>query len=100
MLTSLEWQTLEQQRRISRLVMMYKIQHQLLDIDRDLYLVPGDFGVVYHIRASALTPQLIAVRHLGFPIGIENRSFVEYLPMIITGQFGFNCPSGFREEAF
>jgi hypothetical protein len=24
----------------------------------------------------------------------------EDLPMIITGQFGFNCPSGFREEAF
>jgi hypothetical protein len=22
------------------------------------------------------------------------------LPMIIPGQFGFNCPSGFREEAF
>jgi hypothetical protein len=42
MLTSLEWQTLEQRRRISRLVMMYKIQHQLLDIDRDLYLIPGD----------------------------------------------------------
>ena len=36
MLTSLEWQTLEQRRRISRLVMMYKIQHQLVDIDRDL----------------------------------------------------------------
>ena len=29
-------------RRISRLVMMYKIQHQLVDIDRDLYLRPGD----------------------------------------------------------
>jgi hypothetical protein len=42
MLTSLEWQTLEQRRRISRLVMMYKIQNQLLDIDRDLYLIPGD----------------------------------------------------------
>ena len=42
MLTSLEWQTLEQRRRISRLVMMYKIQHQLVDIDRDLYLRPGD----------------------------------------------------------
>ena len=42
MLTSLEWQTLEQRRRISRLVMMYKIQHQLLDMDRDLYLRPGD----------------------------------------------------------
>ena len=42
MLRSLEWQTLEQRRRISRLVMMYKIQHQLVDIDRDLYLRPGD----------------------------------------------------------
>jgi hypothetical protein len=26
--------------------------------------------------------------------------FVENLPMIIPGQFGFNCPSDFREEAF
>jgi hypothetical protein len=25
---------------------------------------------------------------------------VEDLPMIIPGQFGFNCPSGFREEVF
>jgi hypothetical protein len=40
------------------------------------------------------------LRHLGFPIGIKNRNFVEDLPMIIPGQFGFNCPSGFREEAF
>ena len=38
--------------------------------------------------------------HLGFPIGIKNIYFVEDLPMIIPGQFGFNCPSGFREEAF
>jgi hypothetical protein len=37
--------------------------------------------------------------HLGFPIGIKNRNFVEDLPMIIPGQFGFNYPSGFREEA-
>jgi hypothetical protein len=36
--------------------------------------------------------------HLGFPIGIKNRKFVEDLPIIIPGQFGFNCPSGFREE--
>jgi hypothetical protein len=34
--------------------------------------------------------------HFGFPIGIKNIKFVEDLPMIITGQFGFNCPSGFR----
>jgi hypothetical protein len=33
-------------------------------------------------------------------IGIKNRNFVEDLPMIMPGQFGFNCPSGFREEAF
>jgi hypothetical protein len=31
--------------------------------------------------------------HLGFPIGIKNRKFVEELPMIIPGQIGFNCPS-------
>jgi hypothetical protein len=31
---------------------------------------------------------------------IDNRNFVAELPMIIPGQFGFNCPSGFREEAF
>jgi hypothetical protein len=31
---------------------------------------------------------------------IKNTNFVEDLPMIIPGQFGFNCPSGFREEAF
>jgi hypothetical protein len=28
--------------------------------------------------------------HLGFPIGIKNINFVEDLPMIIPGQFGFN----------
>jgi hypothetical protein len=38
--------------------------------------------------------------HLGFPIHIKNITFVEDLPMIIPGQFGFNFPSGFREEAF
>jgi hypothetical protein len=38
--------------------------------------------------------------HLGFPIGIKNRNFVQDLPMIIPGQFGFNCPSGLGEEAF
>jgi hypothetical protein len=37
--------------------------------------------------------------HLGFPIGIKKNT-VEDLPMIIPGQFGFNYPSGFREEAF
>jgi hypothetical protein len=30
----------------------------------------------------------------------KKQKFVEDFPMIIPGQFGFNCPSGFREEAF
>jgi hypothetical protein len=38
--------------------------------------------------------------YLGFLIGIKNRNFVDDLPMIIPGQIGFNCPSGFREEVF
>jgi hypothetical protein len=42
-------------------------------------------------NASSLKP---------LPIGIKKRNFVEDLPMMIHGQFGFNFPSGFREEAF
>jgi hypothetical protein len=38
--------------------------------------------------------------HLGFPIDIKSIHVVEDLPIIIPGQLGFNCPSGFREEAF
>jgi hypothetical protein len=34
------------------------------------------------------------------PNCIKNMKFVEVLPMIFPGQFGFNCPRGFREEAF
>jgi hypothetical protein len=37
---------------------------------------------------------------LDFRSDIKKRKFVEDLPMIIPGQFGFNCPNGFREEAF
>jgi hypothetical protein len=37
--------------------------------------------------------------HLGFLIGIKNTHLVEDLPMIIPGQFGFNYPSGFREDS-
>jgi hypothetical protein len=42
----------------------------------------------------------MAAGHLGFLIGIKTMKFLEDLPMIIHGQFGFNCLSGFREEAF
>jgi hypothetical protein len=36
--------------------------------------------------------------HLGFPIGIKNSNLVKDLPMIIHWQFGFNCPTGFKEQ--
>jgi hypothetical protein len=37
---------------------------------------------------------------IGNPRWLPPQDFVEDLPMIIPGQFGFNCPSGFREEAY
>ena len=37
---------------------------------------------------------------LDFRSAYKTESSVEDLPMIISGQFGFNCPSGFRDEAF
>jgi hypothetical protein len=45
-----------------------------------------------------LFPAVVAI--LDFRSAIKNTHFVEDLPMIIPGQFGFNYPSGFREEAF
>jgi hypothetical protein len=38
-------------------------------------------------------PSWISDRH-------KKQKFVEDLPMIIPGQFGFNCPSGFREGVY
>jgi hypothetical protein len=46
----------------------------------------------------SLCPAVAAI--LDFGSTLKNRKFVEDFPMIIPGQFGFNCPSGFREEAF
>ena len=45
-----------------------------------------------------LCPAVAAI--LNFRSAKKTRNFVEDLPMIIPGQFGFNYPSGFREEAF
>jgi hypothetical protein len=56
--------------------------------------------VLYKVSVFYADPMFCSGGHLGFSIGIKNRNFVEYLPMIIPRQFGFNCPSGFREEAF
>ena len=51
-----------------------------------------------YIFCSDMKFKMLAI--LNFRSASKNRNFVEDLPMIIPGQFGFNCPSGFREEAF
>jgi hypothetical protein len=38
--------------------------------------------------------------HPGFPIGIKNTHFVEELPMIIPGQFGFNYKVLYKVSVF
>jgi hypothetical protein len=47
-----------------------------------------------------LKPNCTVAAILNFRSPLKNRNFVGDLPMITPGQFGFNCPSGFREEAF
>jgi hypothetical protein len=42
MITSLGWQSLRQRRQNSRLCMLYNIQHNLIDINRDLYIRHND----------------------------------------------------------
>jgi hypothetical protein len=56
--------------------------------------------VLYKLCVFCSDMKFKMASHLGFPIGIKNQKIAEDLPMIIPGQFGFNCPSGFREEAF
>jgi hypothetical protein len=87
-------------------------------------IIPGQFGKLYMnvhwlvlykfyvfcsdmkfkmaaMAGLSLTLDPMGKMFLGFPIGIKNKNkIVEDLPMIILGQFGFNCPSGFREKAF
>ena len=43
---------------------------------------------------------IAVVAILDFQSAYKTKNFVEDLPMIIPGQFGFNYPGGFREEAF
>jgi hypothetical protein len=70
----------------------------------DHWKVLYKFYVFYADRKSKMAATVIHRLTLdpilGSPIGIKNTNFVEDLPIIIPGQFGFNCPSGFREEAF
>ena len=42
MVKSLKWENLEDRRKSARLSMLFKIQHDLIDIDRQLYLTSND----------------------------------------------------------
>ena len=42
MVKSLKWENLEDRRKSGRLSMLFKIQHDLIDIDRQQYLTPND----------------------------------------------------------
>ena len=42
MVKSLKWENLENRRKSARLSMLFKIQHDLIDIDRQQYLTPND----------------------------------------------------------
>ena len=55
----------------------------------------GHFPIGYNVNICPAVPAI-----LDFRSTLKNINFVEDLPMIIPGQFGFNCPSRFREEAF
>ena len=49
MVKDLEWESLQDRRQISRLCLLYKIQHGLVDIDKAAYLKPGDSRTRSHM---------------------------------------------------
>jgi hypothetical protein len=53
-----------------------------------------------YVFCSGTKFKMAATAGLSLTLDPKNRNFVEDLPMIIPRQFGFNYPSGFREEAF
>jgi hypothetical protein len=58
-----------------------------------IFVVSGLMGKMYQNAFSLKPLGQLKPNCPGMIIG-------RYLPMIIPGQFGFNCPSGFREKAF
>jgi hypothetical protein len=53
-----------------------------------------------YVICSGMKFKMAATAGLSLTLDPMGKMFVEDLPMIIPGQFGFNCLSGFREEAF
>jgi hypothetical protein len=52
-----------------------------------------------YVFCSGMKFKMAATAGLSLTL-VKNIKFLEDLPMIIPRQFGFNYPSGFREEAF
>ena len=60
MLQRLEWDPLEQRRKEARLSMLYRIQHDLVDIDKELYLKPSDSRTRSRFYRERISSQIYA----------------------------------------
>jgi hypothetical protein len=50
--------------------------------------------------SNAFFPEITNMIKAKLYMNVHWMVLYKLLPMIIPGQFGFNCPSGFRKEAF
>ena len=67
MVNSLKWEILEDRRKSVRLCMLFKIQHELIDIDRQQYLTPNDSQTRGNNRFSQERPKKDTYRQSFFP---------------------------------
>ena len=72
MLQNLEWESLEERRTKSRLIMFYKITHDLIDIPSSAYLTPGDTRTRGSNRYRQLPTQKDVYKHSYFPRTIRD----------------------------
>jgi hypothetical protein len=54
--------------------------------------------ILYNLKVFCFDMKFKMAARAGLSLTLDPH-FVDDLPMIILGKFGFNCPSGFREEA-
>ena len=72
MISLLGWNSLQQRRGSSRLVMMYRITHDLVDIEADKFLQPSTLSVRGHsMRFQLPFCRTDVFRHSFFPAGIR-----------------------------
>ena len=72
MISDLGWESLQQRRSDSRLVMIYRITHSLIDIPVSLYLHPSSLSTRGHtLRYTVPFCRTDVYRHSFFPAGIR-----------------------------